>query len=250
MILKNKDLVAAQVRLKVEEWLATIPNSYLVDRIRESYVVAGGAPVSLLQGETPKDYDIWLMDRALNVDLLNYYFQEPSFSGFNCEYRAEMDRQGTIGITRKYPENLKFNKNNRDWYWVDRSQNSHSPIEILSSRAMTLRNGIQIIYFQQYFDPLQVVNGFDFTHNRCFVTNTTASFPEDALDAIATKTLTFQGSTHPVSALGRVAKYLHRGYTISSKTLLDIARGITELPADDRSKQFEHVVIDSGGDVV
>lgn len=69
----NKKHIHDHLKKKVDDWLASIPDPSLVEVLRRNVIVTGGAIVSLLQGEKPRDYDVYLRTEEACVAVATHY---------------------------------------------------------------------------------------------------------------------------------------------------------------------------------
>lgn len=102
--------------------------------LTQSYFVSGGCIASLIQGEQPKDYDIYFLSDVAAAPIINLYTNDPSYKNevavYDDKYRAVGDNGGKPLITEN---------------------------------AITLKNGFQLIT-KHYGEPKDIRNTFDFIH--------------------------------------------------------------------------------------
>ena len=104
----------------------------------------------------------------------------------------------------------------------------------LSSNAISLRNGLQLI-LRFYGEPSEIHSTFDFTHCTCYWVSETKELvtPEAALLALMSKTLIYQGSLYPLASVVRIRKFIQRGYRINAGQILKIAIQLSKLDLTD-----------------
>ncbi len=61
------------LRRKIDEWANSIEDKEIREIVRKKTIVTGGAIVSMIQNEKPKDYDIYLEDYESCLKVANYY---------------------------------------------------------------------------------------------------------------------------------------------------------------------------------
>src|SRR5574337_156158 len=61
---------------KMDEWLSTIADEKLRREVKENLLVSGGCIASMLLGEPVNDYDVYLQQQDVLVDLARYYTRE------------------------------------------------------------------------------------------------------------------------------------------------------------------------------
>lgn len=72
---KRKTIIRT-IKHKMTKWLESITDEPLRARVANHYFVSGGAIASMLQGDLPNDYDVYLTDLDVARDLANYYITE------------------------------------------------------------------------------------------------------------------------------------------------------------------------------
>lgn len=100
---------------------------------KSAYYVSGGCFASLLQGELPKDYDIYFYSKELAEPIINIFTKDPS-------YMNEVE-----DVSDKYRDVAGANGK-----WI-------------TENAVTLKNHLQLIT-KHYGSPEEVRRTFDFVH--------------------------------------------------------------------------------------
>jgi hypothetical protein len=223
----NKELAVAKLRLKIEEWIATIDGRDLQTAIRNNYCLAGGAIVSTLNDEEPNDYDIWFSDINIPAALVRYYSTlfEPN---------------------TQWLDKLEFMHENRT-YWIEHINDEL--VKTISYSALSLQNGIQIIY-KKIAKPEDVIADFDFQHNKMYVTNDSFFIPPETVELCKDKKLCYESSTMALHTLMRVVKYTNRGWKIDYPNMFKIVNTVLSLPKEELEKQREYVTVSSSGESV
>lgn len=102
--------------------------------VKHSYFVSGGCFASYLQGEEPKDIDVYFFDEDVSKRVVELYTNDSSYMNevavFNEKYRDVKGHPGGMCITEN---------------------------------AVTLKNGLQLI-IKHYGQPKEVRATFDFVH--------------------------------------------------------------------------------------
>ena len=100
----------------------------------------------------------------------------------------------------------------------------------LSSNAITLSGKIQLI-LRFHGTPENIHRNYDFTHctNHWKSVDSSLTLRPEALQALLSRTLIYQGSRYPVCSLFRLRKFIKRGWTINAGQILKIAMQISEL---------------------
>ena len=66
-------VIEKNIRSKMNEWLLTITDEELRGKIKNNLLVSGGSIVSLLLKETVNDYDVYIKDMDVLIELVKYY---------------------------------------------------------------------------------------------------------------------------------------------------------------------------------
>ena len=72
----NQKHIKGHLRKKITEWINSIKDESLRQSVREEVIVTGGSIVSLLNGEKPNDYDVYLRTKATVKALTEYYVKQ------------------------------------------------------------------------------------------------------------------------------------------------------------------------------
>lgn len=227
------------INQKLDDWAATISDRTLRDRVRGSCYVTGGAIASLLLGEPPNDYDIYLTDVEVAAALAEYYLDTAGKPGARVQILENRVAVYDDDEARKPLE-----------YFVDggpgaleRKQlytSGYAPLAI-TSNAITLSDGVQIIL--RFVGPAEVVHkNYDFVHTTNWCGSDGLVLNEDAVLSIMTRELRYVGSLYPVCSMFRLRKFIRRGWTISAGELLKIAYDISELDLTSPSVLREQLV--------
>src|SRR5690554_168906 len=66
---------------KLESWLETITDEKLRKRVKDNLLVSGGSITSMLLHEKVNDFDIYIQDMSVLVDLAGYYLPDQVLDG-------------------------------------------------------------------------------------------------------------------------------------------------------------------------
>jgi len=116
---------------------------------------------------------------------------------------------------------------------ADPKKKPYRPI-FLTDNAVSLANKVQLI-IRFYGAPSQIHDNFDFAHAMCYYDfkEDKLSLPSEALEAILSKTLVYEGSLYPIASLFRIRKFMNRGWRISAGQMLKIIWQVNKLKLDD-----------------
>lgn len=104
----------------------------------------------------------------------------------------------------------------------------------LSSNAIMLAGKVQLI-LRFYGEPDEIHQNYDFTHctNYWSSKDSSLTLRPEALQALLSRTLIYQGSRYPVCSLFRVRKFVRRGWRINAGQVLKIAMQVSDLDLND-----------------
>lgn len=175
--------VKSKIKDKMQDFELTIGK--LGKTYPDCYFVSGGCTASLLNGETPNDYDVYLRDKTSADNIISLYKLE--------SYKSEV-----ATYEDKYREVAAF---------VDGAAEKL----LITENAMTLKNGIQVI-IKHYGEPAQVRKTFDYVHCLPYYDSKTDKFhiSREQYDCCIKKILK-PNNNNPTSS-SRLNKFIMRGY--------------------------------------
>lgn len=234
------------IEKKLNEWLETITDLNLRERVKQHLLVSGGSITSMLLGDKVNDFDIYLQDMNTLLDLTKYYTQSYNnirildgrqYDKYDAEiHEMKLDQAGALPVAvRNLKENqikLFFDEKSGGMK-VNEACTEEEKLKYIprffSPNAISLSNDIQIVLrfngnpetIHKTFDFIHATNYFTFAEG--LVTN------KEALESIITKQLRYQGSQYPLTSIIRVRKFLKRNWNIGAGELLKIMFQISEL---------------------
>lgn len=249
---KRKSIEAA-IRSKVKSWLASIDDIELRDAVKSHYIVTGGAITSMLLGDLPNDYDIYLDDTDVAARLANYYIARlPAVENVMTKTpivsvppeggRVEIKVQ-SAGIAG---EDIDQNKYEYFEQYADGSQRAAAYLDAMATKktgkytsvaittnAITLTDDIQIV-LRFVGSPETIHTNYDFVHTTNWFTEEGGLvLRAEAMEATLAKELRYIGSKYPVCSMFRLKKFINRGWTITAGEMVKIAYDISKLDLDD-----------------
>lgn len=235
------------ISTKISDWLSSIPDENLRKRVKDVVVVSGGCITSMLLGEPVNDYDIYLSDEKVLMDLCKYYIKpfEDRIILLSTDTKIPdipEDGPGFMNIFQISNHNLKpgqiklFLEGRNGGLRVNEGPQEDSlryyPV-FFSPNAISLSHDIQIVTrFSGLVEDIH--KSFDFVHATnyfSFKTGLVRNLP--AIESILTKRLMYQGSIYPVTSIIRAKKFIKRGWNISAGELLKIMFQISQLDLSD-----------------
>jgi len=221
------------LRKKIEDWLSTINDEYLVRDLRKHVVVTGGSIVSLLLGEPVNDYDIYIQSRLTLVRLVRYYIKNYDFKLLLGEEKskyiqeeggAEGDNSYHIAIRNLHSTQVKLFFDGAAGYKCDIPEGNEKKYipAFFSPNAISLTDDIQIV-IRFWGTPDKIHETYDFVHaTNYFTLNDGLVTNKEALESILTKQLKYKGSLYPVTSVIRIQKFIKRKWNITAGETLKI----------------------------
>jgi hypothetical protein len=250
--MQRKTIVQLTKR-KVDEWCSKITDVNLADRVRNNYMLSGGAIANMLMGLEPHDWDFYITDIDVAHDLANYYVNmmhqvendKVRVDVIKHERRVEVmiKSAGVMaddvdGTQYQYFEGTDGDEAHEYLSNIGQVEQSrwgeYYPI-LVTSNAISLTNDVQVILrFVGY--PEYVHKHFDFVHAKAYYTPETGLVvPAEVMKCLLSKTLKYQGSLFPICAMFRLRKFIKRGWHINAGQMFKIAYDINKLNLDDIS---------------
>lgn len=247
---------------KIDKWLESIVDENVRQVAKENCIVTGGAITSLLMGEKPNDYDIYLKTKEAALAVSAYYVK--LFNDNKGKLATKALASCNPRVEQKVIKNIKGVEEHRVLVYIksagvageDQSEyayfEQHDEVEsdifldsafqsinmvtelaedikvkyrpiFFSQNAITLSNNIQII-IRFFGDPPTIHENFDFVHATCWYDRNAdhIHLPPEALESILSKSLIYRGSLYPVASIFRIRKFIARGWRITAGQLLKI----------------------------
>ncbi len=225
---------------KLEEWLESIEDESLRKKVRKNILLSGGSITSLLQQQEVNDYDIYLKDMDVLLELTKYYTKDiPNveiLDGRNkAKYKEERDYEieddqskRTVAIRTLRDDQIKLYLPTGGLK-INNDKDKKYQVVFLSPNAISLSDNIQIV-IRFHGDNEAIHKTFDFIHaTNYFTFDDGLVLNVEALTSIMSKTLRYQGSLYPLTSIIRIKKFLNRGWNISAGEMLKIMFQISEL---------------------
>lgn len=249
----KRKTIEAVIRSKIKSWLATIEDIELRDQVKQNYIVTGGAITSMLLGDTPNDFDVYLKNTDVAAKLASYYISRlpavenemtktPIVSVPPEGGRVEIKVQ-SAGVAGEDIDQTKYEYFEQ---YADGSQRAAAYLDAMASKstgkytsvaittnAITLTDEIQII-LRFVGEPNEIHTNYDFVHTtNWFTEDKGLVLRQEALEATLARELRYVGSKYPVCSMFRLKKFIKRGWTITAGEMVKIAYDISKLDLDD-----------------
>ncbi len=270
----QRKTIRSVMQRKLTDWINSIDDKQLRDQVRLNCFVTGGAIVSLLQGDTPKDFDVYFRTKEVAKAVAQYYVDkyvaqnpdayiffdqgavhEYGFTNLNGEHETrigiKIDSAGVAGDPQAGQDSSPSEKTDHDD--VDAlaaligmpSEDAQAPAPVekgpyhptfISQNAVTLSDKIQLIT-RFYGEPADIHKNYDFIHCQNYYVlkdNELVLLPL-ALEAVLSQTLVYTGSLYPICSILRTRKFLQRGWKINAGQLLKMAMQCSKVDFKDVS---------------
>ena len=248
----KKKTIELTIRNKIKGWLASIEDIALRDEIKAHYIVTGGAITSMLLGDLPNDYDVYIDDADVAAKLANYYISRlpPVENGMTrtpiVEVPPERNRV-TIKVKSAGIAGEDIDQSQYEYFehYPDATSRTMSYLEgaankstgkytsvAITTNAITLTDQIQIVL--RFVGPANEIHkNYDFVHTTNYFTESEgAVLNQPALESILAKELKYVGSLYPICSMFRLKKFIKRGWSITAGEMLKIAWDISKLELD------------------
>lgn len=257
----NEKRILQRLNIETKKWVETIQDKELKDKVKNNVVVAGGAITSLLEGETPNDYDVYIKDFDVLVELANYYAELWNKDGrHKSKVTIQVDvpePEGDVGTSKVIcfitSKGVAGDKEEEEV--TKASAGTETNIEVaedevadyrpvfFTDNAISLKGKIQLV-LRFWGEPEKVISSFDYVHCTNYFDRGKQDLhiSKDALMSILNKQLKYVGSQFPICSLFRMRKYMERGYTISAGEILKMAFQISNLDLTDINVLREQLI--------
>lgn len=228
MNIKN---INAVITKKYNKFLESIECPILKKSLQEGSIITGGAIVSLLNSEAPKDYDVYFKDKETVIQVANYFTRrfnethDKQVSVVVTEERVKcfVSSAGIAGETKEQSEQDELMQTDIENDITPAQEESDYRPVFISSNAITLSGGIQLV-IRFYGEPDKIHENYDFVHCTNYWTSWEKKVTTNtqALEAIINKELVYVGSKYPLASMFRIRKFLNRGFRINAGQMLKI----------------------------
>ncbi|MCP1996622.1 hypothetical protein [Flavobacterium sp. HSC-61S13] len=250
----QKKTISKVITKKLNEWLETITDESLRKKVKENLLVSGGSITSMFLNEPVNDFDIYIQDMDVLIELAMYYMPNDVLDGrkkdelildhyikkygnLNCakkelESLNEDLSEQTVRLKNLKPNQVKLNvESSGQRMQID--ENKKYQIAFLSQNAISLTDDIQIV-LRFSGAPEEIHSTFDFIHATNYFTFEDGVVTNlQALESLISKDLKYQGSQYPLTSIIRIKKFLKRGWTINAGEMLKMMFQISELNLKD-----------------
>ncbi len=233
----NRVTIQKRIQKKIEDWISTIEKESLRQSVKENLLVSGGSITSMFLNEKVNDYDIYIKNMDVLINLAEYYCpgmildgRKRSFYMTENNFSDDDDNFSEMAVRIK---NLKSDQVRLNISSVGEKKEvednvKYQPI-FLSPNAISLTDDVQIV-LRFHGDSKKIHSTFDFIHATNYFTFEEGLVTNvEALESILSKNLRYQGSLYPLTSIIRIKKFLKRGWFINAGEMLKIMFQISQL---------------------
>lgn len=256
----NSKNIAKSLDAKLSDWVKTIDDEAVVKAIKENAIITGGALVSLLNNETPNDYDVYFKTLESCKIVAEYYAKK-----WNAAHNQRASQQVDIIVENNrvqcfirsdgaaIEDGESAIDDNTEPYATENEENpTEQNPEInkpkyrpryFSTNAISLSDKIQIVI--RFWGGVEEIHkNYDFEHCKCSYDwyNNSVDLPTKALECIINKELYYSGSKYPLCSIIRTRKLISRGWTINAGQYVKMALQLNELDLKDLNVFKEQLV--------
>lgn len=251
------------IRSKINEWIETITDTQLREDLKKSVLVSGGSIASLYLGEPVNDFDIYIQERSVLLDLTEYYckgiieveildgakrdeYIDEYREGFSIEEFLKHPSHRASSLRNLRPEQIKLYIARGGGFKPELKLVDNKPVKYqplyFSPNAISLTDQLQIV-IRFWGTPDEIHKTFDYIHATNYWTHTKGVVINlEAIESLLTKTLKYQGSFYPLTSVIRSKKFVKRGFNINAGELLKMMFQLSLLDLTDLDVLEEQLI--------
>ena len=232
--------ISKVISSKLEDWLLTINDDWLVKELRKNILVSWWSITSMFLNEQVNDYDIYINDMNVLKAIVEYYVKPFNLEILDWRIDRNFQERGINDPNDAYDTVIRRTlkedqiKINVSWWLrvneeaTEEELKKYIPV-FFSPNAISLSNDIQIVC-RFHWNNVDIHKTFDFIHaTNYFTFETWLVTNKEALESILTKQLKYQGSLYPLTTIIRIKKFIKRWWNISAWEMLKVMFQISEL---------------------
>ena len=177
----NAKNMRKSLRAKFNDFLNHIEDEKIRKIVADNAIITGGALVSLLTGDTVRDYDVYFRTQAATEAVARYYCEKFKATHPDIQMEVRTDEKtgrvtvfvrsrGAVGDSDAAPDDDAPEPQDGDSAdESDAGKPKYRPV-YLSTNAITLSDKIQIV-IRFYGEPEEIHKNYDFVHCTCYWTS-------------------------------------------------------------------------------
>ena len=237
--------IKAVLTKKHSDFVNSIKCERVKKLVEKNSIITGGSIVNMLLDEKVNDFDYYFTDRETVIAVAEYYVEQfkQKRPDVNASVEVDGDRvkvyipsDGMVGESEPGVIDTLDGEpveNEQAEQATEQNKEPYRPV-FLSSNAITLSDKVQLV-IRFYGKPEVIHENYDFVHCTCWWRSSDGflALPQQALEAILTKELIYQGSKYPLCSIFRTRKFIERGWSINAGQYLKMALQLNELDLTD-----------------
>lgn len=255
----KRKTIKAVLQKKFNDFLASIEDTDLRERVANNTIITGGSIASMLLGEKVNDYDLYFRDFETAKRVAEYYVNQFARSNPESAIQPKVEIDGDRVKVRVRSSGVASESLDDGTYryfeadpdpdaadatlyaeqaatvaeQADDDKPRYRPV-FLTTNAITLSHGIQLV-LRFYGDPDEIHENYDFAHCTSYWDARTKHLElrPYAMEALLAKELRYIGSRYPICSIMRARKFIQRGWTINAGNILKMAMQISDLDLTD-----------------
>lgn len=247
----NSKNIKKSLKKKIDNWISSVDDENVKRLIEENVIITGGAIVSLLNNETPHDYDVYFKTKKGLLEVAKYYAKKWN-QLHGCDPKVEIREEELCGeqritcfirsegIAKEENENGIDDESepiyNGEPYAEEPEKNEKPKYRprYFTTNAISLSDKIQLV-IRFYGDVEEIHKNYDFAHCTCSYDykKNDLILPNKALECIINKELYYIGSKYPLCSIIRARKFITRGWHINAGQYLKMCLQLNELDLHD-----------------
>ncbi len=239
----KRKTIKAIINKKVTDFIDSIKDPILREQLRNNIIVTGGCITSMLLNEEVNDFDIYFRNRETTIMVAKHYTElaKEKFDTLNITVDDSKDDRVSIKVKsrgvveeKNETEEIHDEEQQQDTKFDKEDKGEKYRVVHLSSNAITLSHGVQLV-LRFYGEPDVIHANYDFVHTMCYYSSwdNKLELPAQALEAIITKELIYQGSKYPLCSIIRTRKFIKRGWSINAGQYCKMAFQLNEFDLTD-----------------
>jgi len=257
----KRKTIEKTIRAKINSWIKTLPEE-IRDKVRDDYIVTGGAIASMLMGELPNDYDVYFQTPDVALLVASHYVSQLTTTDKVSRIEAKIVDNNRVSILIKsagiYEDGVdiddyryfeQLSPEEMEKYFTKEPEEGEEKVKkepyrpaLISTNAISLHNDVQLVT-RFIGTPEWIHTNYDYVHCTNWFTNKGGLvLRQEALEAILTKELKYVGSLYPLCSMFRLKKFIKRGWTITAGEMLKIGWDIAHLDLDNPTVLREQLV--------
>ncbi len=219
------------LKSKFGKWLDSIQDEELKKLLKENTIVTGGCIASMLLQEKINDFDVYFTNKETALSVATHYVN--IFNRLNNENVAVVVQETLSTPYNRIKIIVPSTGIAKEKAQTRNDKLKYRPI-ILSSNAITLSGKVQLVV-RFYGDADEIHSNYDFVHCTNYWTSSDGKLVlrTEAMEALLSRALRYQGSKYPLCSIIRTRKFVKRGWRINGGQYLKMCFQLSQLDLTD-----------------